>query len=101
MSYVAENYHMVDQFFKEELPAFKAIKPEGTFILWVDARSFCDDEEKLITFLNEKAFFHVDPGTQYNGDPGFFRMTLSVPRAALRSALESLSSAVSSVGGKL
>lgn len=101
MSYVAENYHMVDQFFKEELPAFKAIKPEGTFILWVDARSFCDDEEKLIAFLNEKAFFHVDPGTQYNGDPGFFRMTLSVPRAELRSALESLSSAVRSAGGKL
>lgn len=94
MAYVAENYRLVDHFFKTRLPAFKAVRPEGTFILWVDAREFCSDEKTLIPFLNEQAFFHVDPGTQYSGEPGFFRMTLSVPRTELQKALESLEAAI-------
>lgn len=95
MQYIADNYHMVDDFFRQSLPAFKAISPQGTFVLWVDAREFCANEPEFIRFLNEEAHFHVDPGTQYGGDPGFFRMTLSVPRAELRKALESLRRAVS------
>lgn len=98
MAYIAENYHMTDSFFRERLPCFKAVKPEGTFILWVDARSFCSDAQKLQEFLNERALFHVDPGVQYGGDPGFFRMTLSLPRAELYKALESLENAVKLYG---
>lgn len=94
MAYIADNYRLVDHFFKTRLPAFKAVRPEGTFILWVDAREFCSDEKALVSFLNEQALFHVDPGTQYSGEPGFFRMTLSVPRAELQKALESLAAAI-------
>ncbi|MBR0159852.1 MAG: aminotransferase class I/II-fold pyridoxal phosphate-dependent enzyme [Oscillospiraceae bacterium] len=94
MTYVEDNYKMTDHFFREKLPQFHAVRPEGTFILWVDARAFCEDADMLQKFLNQKALFHVDPGVQYNGDPGFFRMTLSVPRAELRRALESLEMAV-------
>lgn len=93
MAYIEENYHMTDTFFKKKLPSFKPVKPEGTFILWVDAREFCADAEKLDAFLIEKAGFHVDPGPQYNGAPGFFRMTLSVPRDSLKAALERLAQA--------
>lgn len=101
MRYVAENYHIVDEFFRKELPTFRAISPQGTFILWVDARAFCADEAKLIRFFNEQACFHVDPGTQYGGDPGFFRMTLSVPRAELKKALSSLKQAAKACNGHL
>ncbi len=98
MAYVEENFLLVDSTFRTEIPLFRAVKPQGTFILWVDATEFCSDAEKLERFLNEKAFFHVDPGVQYHGDPGFFRMTLSVPRAELRKALNSLASAVKESG---
>ena len=101
MRYVAENYHIVDEFFRKELPTFRAISRQGTFILWVDARAFCADEAKLIRFFNEQAYFHVDPGTQYGGDPGFFRMTLSVPRAELKKALSSLKQAAKACNGHL
>ena len=90
MQYVQENYRLTDAFFREQLPAFHAVRPTGTFVLWVDARAFCEDEEKLTQFLTEQAHFHVDPGTTYNAEPGFFRMTLTVPRAELKKALQSL-----------
>lgn len=97
MGYVKENYEMVDRFFKEYLPSFKIVKPEGTFILWVDAREYSNNVDDFYHFLTEKANFHVDPGTQYNGEPGFFRMTLSVPRAELQRALESLRAAATNI----
>lgn len=90
MAYIQENYRFVDDFFRRYVPEFHAVKPEGTFILWVDARKFCADEERLIAFLTEKAHFHVDPGSTYHAEPGFFRMTLSVPRKELEKALYSL-----------
>ncbi len=90
MNYIKGNYELVDTFFKQNIPSFKAVKPQGTFILWVDARDFCADENKLNDFLINKAFFHVDPGSTYGGDEGFFRMALSIPREELNKNLHSL-----------
>ena len=98
MAYVGENFKLADSYFGSQIPGFHAVRPEGTFILWVDAREFCDDAEKLKDFLINKAFFHVDPGVQYSSEPGFFRMTLSIPRAELQKNLESLKQAVAEAG---
>lgn len=98
MAYVQENYRATDQFFRENLPHFRAIKPQGTFILWVDCREFCREfglsEAALAAFFEEKAFFHIDYGTCYSGEEGFFRMNLSVPRTELLKTLKSLEAAV-------
>ena len=93
MAYVQENFRTVDRFFRENTPKFRAVRPQGTFILWVDASAFCSDAEQLETFMVEQAKFHMDNGTTYDGDPGFFRMTLSVPRAELMKVLQSLKTA--------
>ena len=90
MDYVQENFRMVDQFFRKRVPEFRAVKPQGTFIMWVDAREFCSDADELDRFMVEEALFHADSGVTYDGDPGFFRMTLSVPRAELEKVLLSL-----------
>lgn len=94
MNYVRENYLLVDSCLGTRIPGFKAIRPEGTFILWVDATDFCSDAKQLHEFLSNKAYFHVDPGPQYDGDPGFFRMSLSIPRAELARNLQALEKAV-------
>ncbi|MBQ6622358.1 MAG: aminotransferase class I/II-fold pyridoxal phosphate-dependent enzyme [Mogibacterium sp.] len=99
MAYVQENYRMVDAFFREYLPEFRAVKPDGTYILWVDAQDFCGrqfggDDAKFEDFLVNKAYFHMDIGTRYGDETGFFRMALCIPRAELRRNLESLRTAV-------
>ncbi|MCF0138457.1 MAG: aminotransferase class I/II-fold pyridoxal phosphate-dependent enzyme [Oscillospiraceae bacterium] len=96
MKYIEGNYTLVDSFFRNNLPEFKAVRPEGSFILWIDARAFSVRVDDLYSFLTEKAHFHIDPGPQYGGDYGFFRMTLSLPRSELSKALHSLKAAVDS-----
>lgn len=93
MTYVRGNYKLVCDYFRR-IKGFKVMRPEGTYILWVDASEFCCDEDKLRSFLIGKAHFHVDMGTQYYGDPGFFRMNLAMPRAELEKNLKSLVDAI-------
>ena len=90
MAYVQENYRLTDCYFREKLPQFKAVKPEGTFVLWVDARRFCAKDNVLNDFLVNRAHFHVDIGSTYGDDEGFFRMNLSIPRAELLKNLNCL-----------
>ncbi|MDY3250683.1 MAG: aminotransferase class I/II-fold pyridoxal phosphate-dependent enzyme [Candidatus Choladocola sp.] len=97
MAYVQENYRMTAEFFDTRIPQFKAVRPEGTYILWVDCTALGMDDEQLQQFLFQKAHFHVDYGTCYGGHTGFFRMTLSVPRAELYRALCSLEQAVKDI----
>ena len=88
---------MTAEFFDTRIPQFKAVRPEGTYILWVDCTALGMDDEQLQQFLFQKAHFHVDYGTCYGGHTGFFRMTLSVPRAELYRALCSLEQAVKDI----
>lgn len=97
MAYVWDNYKLVAEYYSR-IPGFKAIEPEGTFIMWTDASEFCNNEEKLVDFLNNKAHFHVDAALQYDGDEGFFRMNLAMPRHELEKNLKSLELAVKELG---
>lgn len=94
MAYIWENYLLTDRFFRERIPQFRAIRPDGATILWVDCTALGMADEELQEFMNSRAHFHVDHSTRYSGSPGFFRMTLTVPRAELLKALESLEAAV-------
>lgn len=97
MSYIQGNLETAESYINN-LHGFHCVRPEGTFILWVDATGFCGDEETLRDFLTEQAHFHVDMSSQYFGEPGFFRMNLAMPRAELIRNLKSLEKAVTSTG---
>lgn len=89
MDYVHGNYEMVCRYFAD-ISGFKTVRPQGTYVMWVDASEFCSDEDRLREFLVEKAKFHVDMGMQYFGESGFFRMNLALPRKELEKNLVSL-----------
>lgn len=92
MEYIKGNYELVCEYFKR-IQGFRAVHPEGTYILWIDATEFSGDEARLNKFLIEQAHFHADMGTQYFGEPGFFRINLALPRAELEKNLKSLEAA--------
>lgn len=96
MQYINGNLEVAEEYINS-LPGFHTVKPQGTYILWVDASEFCSNEKQLQEFLIEKAYFHVDMSKQYYGEPGFFRMNLAMPRTELLRNLKSLESAVRDV----
>jgi cystathionine beta-lyase len=93
MKYIKTNYQLVCKYYSM-IKGFTPITPEGTFIMWTDATEFCNSETELMDFLVNKAKFHVDPALQYNGEEGFFRINLAMPRDRLEINLESLINAV-------
>jgi cysteine-S-conjugate beta-lyase len=90
MQYCYENYLFVDQFVKNNISQMKVIKPEGTYILWIDCRGFGLESDEEYQQFFEKAKFICDFGTTYGGVPGFIRINLAEPRKELEKVFQAL-----------
>lgn len=90
MEYCYQNYRYLDNFFRENIPQMKVIKPDGTYILWVDCRGFGFDRPEEYEALFRKGGFACDEGSRYGSEPGFIRMNLAAPRRELEKVMESL-----------
>ncbi len=90
LEYVWGNYLFIDSFFREHLPAVSVLKPEGTYVLWIDFRGLGLEAGELNRFLLEEALLCLDPGESYGGPAGYMRMNISVPRREIERSLELL-----------
>ncbi len=93
MKYCYENYQTVDSYCKAKMPYLKAVKPEGTYILWVDCRKLGFHTEEEFQEFFQEAKFVCDSGTTYGSEPGFIRINLAAPRAEVIKALKLLKEA--------
>lgn len=95
MDYCFETYRQLELYFHTYIPELRIVKPDGTFILWVDCRGlgFGDDSEMEEFF--QSAGFACDLGSQYGSEDGFIRMNLAAPREDIFRVMESLREALS------
>lgn len=90
-NYLKENINFVDTFLKEKLPKVKLIKPEGTYLLWLDFRALGLSDEDLNFAILNKAKLWLDPGSMFGkSGQGFQRINIALPRKKLQWALEQL-----------
>ncbi len=87
-----ENMQLVKEAFARLFPNSPVYGGEGAYVLWIDLRPYFADEESMLAFLYEKAFFHVDGGSGY-GAPGFIRMCVASPARCVKKALKDLETA--------
>jgi cystathionine beta-lyase len=88
--YLWENYVFIDDFFKSNLPMIKTVEPQGSYVLWIDFRGMELDEDALVEFLQNKAFLHLERGSEFGGSEGYMRMCFATPRKELKDALSRL-----------
>ncbi len=95
LAYLEGSLDLVADFFRQKLPELGFLRPEGTYLALVDARSLGLESEALFRFFLEKARVYVDDGTKF-GDAlaGFLRMNVAAPRPVLREALERMERAL-------
>ncbi len=55
VEYIWGNYLCIDFFLKEKLPIVTVLKPEGTYVLWIDFRGLGLEAGELNRFLLEEA----------------------------------------------
>lgn len=93
--YLYENLKYVSTFIEKELPMLHLVKPQGTYLLWIDFRSLNLSEKDLETFITDEAKLWLDGGTMFGPEGlGFQRINMACPRETIEKALLQLKDAV-------
>lgn len=87
---VQQNNERIEAFFAAHMPAVRVLKPEATYVLWLDMTGLGLEEEELFRFLEQEAFFCCDPGEEYYGKPCMARLCTAVPPRELEKSLGAL-----------
>ena len=95
MQYVQGNVDLVVGFCREHLPQIKPVRPEATYMIWLDCRGLGLDGAGLQRFFVEKAGVGMNEGSRFGpGGEGFMRMNLACPRSVVEKALRQIESAI-------
>jgi cystathionine beta-lyase len=98
LEYLEENLEFTITYFREKIPRIKIIRPEATYLLWLDCRELGLDDKALNSFMIEKAKVWMDDGPMFGiGGKGFQRMNIACPRATLEEGLKRIELAVDSL----
>ncbi|KMJ58796.1 cystathionine beta-lyase [Bacillus sp. LL01] len=95
MDYIEENMNIAVSFIQKEIPEVKAVKPEGTYLLWIDCRKLELEDEELTRLLLHKGKLALDSGKKFGTESdGFIRMNVACTRTTLQEGLERLKRAL-------
>ena len=98
LSYLNENLKFLMKYFKEKIPKIKVIKPEGTYLVWLDCRQLGLSAQDLNNFMIKKARVALDDGCWFGlGGEGFMRINIASPRSFLEEGLKRIEEAVNSL----
>lgn len=92
LRYVEENIRFVEDFFHAQMPQIKPLRPQASFLVWLDCRALGLNHDQLIDLFVNKARLALNDGAMFGpGGEGFMRMNVGTPRAVLQQALQQLS----------
>lgn len=89
------NAQYVADFVKERLPEVKTVKPEGTYLMWLDFNGLNITPEEITDMLIKDAKVAMNDGASFgeNGK-GFARMNIACPRYMVEDAMARIEKAV-------
>jgi cystathionine beta-lyase len=85
----------VEETIGQHIPRVKMIRPEATYMIWLDFRELGLDNEALKKFILEKAMLGLNDGPVFGpGGDGFQRLNVACPRSLVEEAMGRLRRAV-------
>lgn len=95
LAYVEDNIRFVEAYCREHLPAVRPIRPEASFLVWLDCRELGLAHDDLLDLFVDKARLALNDGEMFGtGGAGFMRLNVGTPRAVLEQAMQRLAAAV-------
>jgi cystathionine beta-lyase len=96
LEYVEGNIDFLTGYCRENMPKIKPLRPQASFLVWLDCRGLGLDHDQLIDLFINKAGLALNDGEMFNpGGQGFMRLNVGTPRKILKSALDRLHKAIS------
>jgi cystathionine beta-lyase len=95
MTYIEANLDYLQDFIERRIPGIRVIRPEGTYLVWLDCRELNLDKWALKHLMMASARIFPDEGFIFGpeGD-GFERFNIACPRSILEDALQRIQQAV-------
>lgn len=96
LRYIESNIDFVISYCEEHIPQIKPLRPQASFLIWLDCRGLGLDHDRLIDLFVRKARLALNDGEMFGPEgKGFMRLNVASPRAVVREALDRLKDAVS------
>ncbi len=100
LAYLEGNMNDAVDFLNRNIPQIKAVKPEGTYLIWLDCRALGLNQSELMEFMIRQAKVGLNDGHRFGiGGDGFLRLNIACPRSVLQEALKKMEQAVKSLSG--
>ena len=90
--YLWENYTLLCDFIDKNLPQWKVMPLEGTYLAWVDVSTCCDNVAAYCDKIMQECKVWLNPGSMYGSTSGegYLRINLACPKSTLQEALKRL-----------
>ena len=94
--YLWDNYQALSNFVAQNIPQWKVMPLEGTYLVWVDVSLCCDNVTAYTDKLMQEAKVWLNPGTMYGAESGkgYVRINIACPRSRMMEALQRISTVV-------
>ncbi|MCK9208546.1 MAG: aminotransferase class I/II-fold pyridoxal phosphate-dependent enzyme, partial [Salinivirgaceae bacterium] len=93
--YLQKNIETVDAFLKAEIPQIKMMKPESTYLLWLDCKELKMEPKELHQFFLSEAKVAINEGSMFGpGGEGFVRMNVGCPQSMVKQGLQQIKDAL-------
>lgn len=94
-AYIVENIDFVDDFLRREIPEIKIMRPEASFLVFLDCRALGLNTEELAKLFVDKAHLALNTGASFGpGGEGYMRLNVGAPRSIIEKALLQLRDAI-------
>lgn len=118
LPYIDANHEFVEAYVKTNMPLVKCVKPQGTYLMWLDVSQVMDrvgakqkamemskagakpttPEQYMEHWFVENAKVHLNAGSTYGtGGQGHMRMNLGTSRKTIELALNNISNALKKI----
>ena len=94
LAYIQGNIDYVDAFTREHTPKIKVIRPQASYLIWLDCREMGLSQQALNDFFVDKAHLALNDGVAFGKEgEGFMRLNIASPKSVLEQAMRQLAEA--------
>lgn len=94
LAYIQSNIDFTDAFLNEYIPDIKMIRPQASYLVFLDCRTLGLNQKELVDLFVDGAHLALNDGTMFGKEgEGFMRLNVACPRSVLEKALKQLKEA--------
>ncbi len=97
-AYIEDNIAFVEEFCARHIPGIIPVRPQASFLVWLDCRDLCLSHDELVSLFVDNAHLALNDGAMFGAEgSGYMRFNVASPRHVVERCLRSLAKAIATV----